>query len=241
MKKIYAIVPARSGSKGVPHKNIRKLGGHSLIEWAIKSCKKSSFIDDIYLSSDSHAYCEEAINYGAKAPFLRPKEISNDLSTDFEMFIHALNWFKDNLEEPELFIHIRPTTPLRDHKIIDEAIRLFLEHPESTSLRSVHEMSESAYKTFEISSKSKLVPIFGSKFESDLVNQPRQTFPKTYVANGYVDIISPKHVRKYNSLHGTSIFPFITPTTHEIDNEYDFNYLNFLIKQDPNIIKKVFD
>ena len=88
-------------------------------------------------------------------------------------------------------------------------------------------MSESAYKTFEISSKSKLVPIFGSKFESDLVNQPRQTFPKTYVANGYVDIISPKHVRKYNSLHGTSIFPFITPTTHEIDNEYDFNYLNF--------------
>lgn len=241
MKKIYALIPARSGSKGVPHKNIRKLGGHSLIEWAIKSCKKSSLIDDIYISTDSLLYCEEAIKYGAKAPFLRPKEISNDLSTDYEMFIHALNWFNVHLEEPDLFIHIRPTTPLRDHKVIDKAITFFLKNPDSTSLRSVHEMSESAYKTFEISKQSKLVPIFGNRFEKDMVNQPRQSFPKTFVANGYVDIISPKLVRKYKSLHGKNILPFITPTTHEIDNEHDFNYLNFLIKQEPNIIKKVFD
>ena len=241
LKKIVALIPARSGSKGVPDKNIRKLGGFTLIEWAIKACKKSLLIEDIYISTDSENYAKEAIRAGAKAPFLRPKNISDDFSKDYDMVIHALNWLKLNDEEPEIGVHIRPTSPLRDPIVIDEAIKCFLNKPKATSLRSVHEMSESAYKTFEISKKGNLMPLLSEQNNIDSSNNPRQMFPNTYIANGYVDILSSIYIRNFKSMHGDNVVPFLTAATTEVDEEDDFTYLNYLIDKNPNILKKVFE
>ena len=111
MYKVFAIIPARSGSKGVPNKNIRNLKGHSLIEWSIKACQKSRLINEIYLSTDSEEYRKLGISLGAKAPFLRPKEISQDNSTDYEMIKHFLDWLKEknnvrnNQKYQNFFIH----------------------------------------------------------------------------------------------------------------------------------------
>ena len=240
MEKIFALIPARSGSKGVPNKNIRKLGGHSLIKWAINVCKKSALIDDIYFSSDSENYCKEAIRFGAKAPFLRPKEISGDSSSDYEMVNHALSWFEQNAELPRLIVHIRPTSPLRDPLVIDQAITTFLENPNRTALRSIHEMSESAYKSFEISQEDKLVSFFEKKNDLDSSNKPRQMFPKTYAANGYVDILSTDHIIKNKTIHGNNVLPFITSKLVEVDSEDDFSYLSYIIAENQNIIKKIF-
>ena len=241
MINIFALIPARSGSKGVPDKNIRKLGGHSLIKWAIKACQESKFINDIYMTTDSENYAQEAVLYGAKAPFLRPKNISGDFSTDYEMVLHALDWFKINKQkEPDIIVHIRPTTPLRDPSIIDQAIKIFLDQKGATSLRSVHIMSESAYKTFEISSNGNLIPIFSHRSDIDFQNNPRQMFPDTYAANGYVDIISCQHVKEFKSIHGNNVIPFLTERMVEVDCEDDFKYLNYLVKENPNLIKKVF-
>ena len=102
------------------------------------------------MSTDSKEYAKYAIEAGAEVPFLRPKEISLDNSTDYEFIEHALDWLSKNDEMPDFIVHLRPTTPLRDPLIIDSAINTFRESQNRTSLRSVHEMSESSYKNFEI-------------------------------------------------------------------------------------------
>ncbi len=239
---IFAIIPARSGSKGVPDKNIRQLGGFSLIEWSIAACKKSRLIDEIYVSTDSREYQKHAIEKGAKVPFLRPKEISNDLSTDYEFIMHALNWFKENHKEPEIIALIRPTTPLRDPIFLDNAFKALSDCPKRTSLRSVHEMSESAYKTFEISNDKKLSCVFSKSVDIDPSNNARQSFPKTYIGNGYIDLLKTKFIRKNNSLYGTNVLPFITPTTYEIDNEEDFNLIEYqLNSKSSSFLEKLFN
>jgi len=94
-KNIVAIIPARSGSKGLSGKNIRKLFGKTLLEINIKLLKKISTIDRIIVSTDSHEYADIAVQAGAEAPFLRPKELSGDYSTTEDTLIHVINWLKE--------------------------------------------------------------------------------------------------------------------------------------------------
>ena len=150
MSKVVALIPARSGSKGVINKNMREIHGKTLLQWSISACKKSKFIDKTIVSTDSVYYQNHAIKNGAAAPFLRPENISQDYSTDLEFILHALDWLQSNEELPKYIVHIRPTTPFRDPKLIDQAIEKFLNFQKATSLRSIHEMPESAYKTFEV-------------------------------------------------------------------------------------------
>lgn len=240
MSKIIAIIPARSGSKGVPNKNIRELGGHPLIEWSIQACLKSELIDRVIVSTDSEEYAEISRNCGAEVPFIRPPEISGDNSTDYDFVVHALDWFLANGGEPNLLVHIRPTTPYRSPKKIDEAIATFQSNPSASSLRSVHEMSESAYKTFELSPSGVLMRLCSQSTELDLVNNARQQFPATYQANGYVDVLSTKFIRSTGLIHGDNVIPFITSIAVELDTEFDFEYLKFLIVHNPGIVKHLF-
>ena len=114
MPKTICIIPARSGSKGIVDKNIINLGGHPLIAWSIKAALKSKLIDEVYVSTDSEDYKQIAIEYGATVPFLRPSNISKDNSTDIEFVQHFLSYLESVNIFPELLIHLRPTTPLRN-------------------------------------------------------------------------------------------------------------------------------
>ena len=105
------IIPARSGSKSIPHKNIYNLGGHPLIAWSIKAALNAESIDRVIVSTDSEEYKDISIEYGAEVPFLRPKNISEDNSTDLEFFQHVIGVFKETSYNPDLIIHLRPTTP----------------------------------------------------------------------------------------------------------------------------------
>jgi len=95
-KKIVAIIPVRAGSKGLNNKNIRELLGKSLLERNISLLKKIKTIDQIIISTDSQEYADIAIKAGARAPFLRPKEISGDYASSEDALIHTINWLKDN-------------------------------------------------------------------------------------------------------------------------------------------------
>ena len=88
MARIVALIPARSGSKGVPNKNIRELGGRPVIEWSIASCIKSGLIEKTIVSTDSQEYASLAKSFGADVPFLRQADISSDRSKDFEFIVH---------------------------------------------------------------------------------------------------------------------------------------------------------
>ena len=241
MDKIVAIIPARSGSKGVPHKNIRELGGYPLIDWTIKACLKSRLIDRVIVSTDSDDYAQIAIKLGAEVPFLRPSEISGDNSTDYDFILHCLDWLKCHGCEPDLLIHMRPTTPFRVPAVIDEAIEAFLGNPCATALRSVHQMPESAYKTFEIAQTGQLKRLGLDSTALDAANNARQEFPSTYQANGYVDVLSSHYIRSHALIHGDFVMPFITPVVVEVDTEDDFALLEFIVERTPETVNELFD
>ena len=240
-KKVIAIIPARSGSKGLRNKNIRLLGGHPLLAWSIIVCKKTKLIDYVLVSTNSKKYAKIAIKYKAQVPFLRPSNISQNFSTDYEFIDHALNKLNKLKINPEIIVHIRPTTPLRDPRQIDKAIKHFIRSKSRiTALRSVHEMSETAYKAFEISHKKLLKPIFDKIKFLDKKNLPRQKFKKTYVANGIVDIYSVSFIKKNKMLLGSKVVPFITSPATEVDNINDFKYLEYQVRKNKKILSKIF-
>ena len=95
MENILAVIPARSGSKGVQNKNIRFLGGHPLMAWSIKTALESNLINRVIVSTDSKEYSDIAKEYNAEVPVLRPKSISNDQSKDIDLFVHLLEFLKN--------------------------------------------------------------------------------------------------------------------------------------------------
>ncbi len=235
--KVFALVTARSGSKGVPDKNIKHIGGHSLLDWSIKSSLKTQSISQVYLSTDSEKYASIGKECGALVPFLRPKELATDTANDLDVIKHFLGSID---EKPDALVHIRPTTPFRNPKIVNDAIKIFFrKKSELTSLRSVHEMSESAYKSFEVNNQGILSTISSIK-NGDEANLPRQVFPKTYVANGYVDVLDPNYILKEDMLHGNKILAFQTPVVTEIDSIEDLEYLEWQIIKQPQLLKTVF-
>lgn len=235
-----ALVTARSGSKSIIDKNLQKIEDRTLIEWSIKSCQKSKLIQDIYLSTDSENYAEIGIKSGIKVPYLRPRELAQDTTTDLEVFLDFTKFMVSNLFTPKFIVHIRPTSPTRNPIVLDAAIVEFLKiEKEITSLRSIQEMSESAYKCFELNSSNLLNPI-GEKVDLNQTNAPRQSFPKTYTANGYVDIVKFDYFNTSKSLHGDKIHGFVTENIHEIDNPDDLEFVRWQVKNKPELYEVVF-
>lgn len=240
-RRIFALIPARAGSKGVVNKNVRNLGGYPLLAWSIAAGLRSRLIDRVVVSTDSEEYAQISRELGAEVPFLRPAAIANDRSTDYEFIKHAVDFFATESGEPDIIVHIRPTTPFRDPTLIDRAIESFLRIPEATALRSVHAMAESAYKTFELAPRGQLKRVAADTTALDAANNARQSFPETFIANGYVDVLSTNFIRKNALIHGDFVAPFLTPVSYEVDTEEDFEFLEYLLGRTPEHKSLLFD
>lgn len=221
---ILAVILARSGSKGIKNKNIKILNGKPLIAWSIATCLKSKRINKIVVSTDSKKYAKIAKSFGAHEIILRPKKFSKDLSTDYDAILHLIKNFKKF--NYEIIAHIRPTTPDRDVRDIDKAIQFF-EKSNFSSLRSVHEMPETAYKSLELNSKNFLKPLKNIKQNLDQLNRPRQYFKKTYTPNGVIDIYRKNFILKNKKLFGKKVLGFETKFAHEIDTLDQFKFINY--------------
>lgn len=236
---VWAIIPARSGSKGVPDKNIKMLAGHPLIAYSIQAAKKTPSITRVIVSTNSTKYAEIAEKYGAETPFIRPPDISGDKATDIEFFRHLIEWFRHEEDYiPEYLVHLRPTTPIREPDIINNAINSFIGSNYS-ALRSAHKMSDTTYKTFEIID-NKFTLLCGGGFNIESTTLPRQSFPTTYNPNGYVDIVRASKIDA-GILHGDCVRAFITDISFEIDEKEDFSYLEYLVKNDKRVINLLFE
>jgi N-acylneuraminate cytidylyltransferase len=230
---MIAIIPARSGSKGVPGKNIKNLGGIPLFAFSIIAAKMMSSVSRVIVSTDSSEYAEIAKKFGAEVPFLRPIDISGDKSTDYDLFLHALNWFDKNENKiPEFLLHLRPTTPLRDPQIMESAVKLFLENKEkATSLRSGHSAPESPYKWFLKDENNYFIGL-RDDLTPEKVNLPRQSFPSVYIPDGYIDVLKSSVILNTGTLHGDKMLVFESPFCVEVDTKEDFEYLEFQIKKE---------
>lgn len=230
--KTVAIIPARGGSKGVPGKNLRPLRGHPLIAYSIAAARLARSIDRVIVSTDDRDIADVSRRYGADVPFLRPAEFAKDSSPDREFLMHALEWFDGQLQTPDFFVHLRPTTPLRDPAEIDRALTLIGNDPAATSLRSAHAATESPFKWFSIGAAGYYGPIVPTMALDD-TNKPRQAFPPVYVANGYVDVLRVEHLRRSPKIHGDKILPFVTGFTNEVDTLDDLAMLEHSSNHSP--------
>jgi len=221
-KKLKVVIPARGGSKGVPRKNICLLNGRPLISYVISEAAKCHGVSTVYVSTDDEEIAAISKQYGAEI-IHRPPELARDMSMDIDAMRHVVEYLKDF----DSIVHLRATTPMIKAEIIDKAIECFWGNPSCTSLRSAHESPETAYKYFE---KNDLYwrGLFDDKLEGDYYNNPRQSLPKTYHPNGYIDIVKPAWFMGNPSLHGTKILAFETNYTHEIDTVEDFKILEAL-------------
>jgi len=228
---LYAIIPARGGSKGVPGKNIKLLKGHPLIAYSIAAAKLVKDVDRIIVSTDSHEIAKIARRYGAETPFQRPAELAKDSSPDRDFMLHAVRWFEKNERMlPDYWLHLRPTTPLREPSLINEAIQRIMSAPTATSLRSAHEASESPFKWFLSDSNGFFIP-FRSPEGKDYSNMPRQECPKVYIPDGYVDILLTRTILSQESIHGNRIYGYISPFCFEVDSQKDFDFLEYEIER----------
>ncbi len=229
---VVAIIPARGGSKGVRGKNIVPLMGHPLIAFTIAAAMQSKSITRTIVSTDSEEIAQIARKYGAEVPFLRPAEFATDTSTDREFLVHAAHWFiAHEGVAPEYFVHLRPTTPLREPALIDQAIQRIQQNPQATSLRSAHLASKTPYKWFEMDATGYFGGIRPQDTRPEYYNLPRQSFPPVYDPNGYVDVVRTSQLLASESVHGTRILGFITPFCHEIDSLDDLVYLQYLAEK----------
>ena len=215
---VFAIIPARSGSQSIKNKNIKPIFGKPLLSYSIELAKKSKLIDEVYVSSDSKKILNIAKRFGAET-ILRPKNISKNYSLDYEYLKHFINTNK--LKENYIIIILRPTSPFRSLKLLNDAILKF-SNSNADSLRSVSMAEQSPYKMW-FKNKNNLEPFMG-KINIKYTNYPRQKLKKIYWQNGYIDITTHKTLQKYKNELGPKIkFYEIKHKVIEIDYKYQLN------------------
>lgn len=226
---ILCIIPARSGSKGIPDKNIKLFHGKPLLAWTIIQAIKCKYKMKIVVSTDSEKYAKIAKEYGAEVPFLRPKEISDDLSTDLEF----IKYTSENLEllhhyKSDIILQLRPVTPNRSVKIINNCLDTFIRNFDKyDSLRTVINSEKSPYKMYSINEEdNKLIPLFENVNNlKESYNQPRQLLPKIYLHNGYIDILK-TDILENDLISGNKIYPYIMNKSDNIDIDYEKDWIN---------------
>lgn len=231
---ILAIVGARSSSKGIPHKNIKPLYGKPLMGWIIESVKQTHSIDRVILSTDSAEYAEIGKQFGAEVPFLRPLELSQDLSTDYEYIRHALEWLEEHENYvPDIVVRLFPTTPLTTPAAIQATIQTLVDDPDADSSVLMTEAAQTPHKMYVPGTDPRyLAPLLPQLPNASTAPVPRQLLPKAYV-RGNIIVSHRKTVLQKNTLFGEKIRYHIIPRTEaiDIDSEYDFLIAETLLKQ----------
>ena len=149
-KKILAVIPARSGSKGLPGKNVMQISGKPLIAWSIEEAKRSKYLDKVIVSTDSSEFGEIAEMHGAEVPFLRPTKLSTDEASSFSVIEHAIGFLMSQGENFDYIVLLEPTSPLREHGDIDGAIEKLLTSNSAKSIVGISKV-ECQHPAFVVS------------------------------------------------------------------------------------------
>jgi N-acylneuraminate cytidylyltransferase len=232
--RILCIIPARSGSKGIPDKNIKILNNKPLLCHSIDQAQKSKYFINkqmrVIVSTDSTNYAKIAKENGAEIPILRPVEIAGDLSTDYEFIKHMVDYLIESEKYyPDIILQLRPTQPIRKVDDIDKCLDIFIEkYEELDSLRTVVPFEKSPIKMYKIEDNN-LIPFFPLLVLEDKImfepfNQPRQLLPQSFLHNGYIDILKPS-ILESGGISGNKIYPYIMnkEDTIDIDTLEDWN------------------
>jgi CMP-N,N'-diacetyllegionaminic acid synthase len=226
-KKILAIIPARSGSKGLPNKNIKLLQGKHLIGYTIEAAKNSNIFDNIIVSTDSKEYADISKSYGAEVPFLRETYLSNDTATTEEVIVDVIEKMKEQGNEYDYFVVLQPTSPLRQCEDIINSIDMAIDQ-DLTSVVSVCEMEHSIRICNKLPPNKSLEGFIGKG--DDKRRQDAETY---YRLNGAIYIGKVYDYIKNRDFYGTNSKAYIMDLIHsvDIDNELDFKIAEVIIEE----------
>lgn len=233
--KVMAIVGIRSGSKGIPDKNIKPLLGKPLVGWILETAKKSKYINRVVVSTDSEKYAEVARSFGADVPVLRPAEFAADLSPEFLYVKHMVEWLRDNEGYvPDIVVRPMATVPLQSAEDLDAVIQKLIDEPEATSSVVVSEARQppqKALKLIDDGKGGKKLVTYLTESGREVTPLGRQTYEKAYF-RGNVIACRTKTIFETDSLTGDLVRYHIIPQDRatDIDNPIDFFVVEQLIK-----------
>ena len=234
--KILALIPARGGSKRLPGKNIRLLGGKPLINWTIDAAQEIPEICEILVSTDDPAIASIALEAGASVPWLRPESLATDHAASVDVALHALDWYEQKNGTVDGLLLLQPTSPFRTQERIKDGVNLFKSHGYQPVI-GVSPVRDHPLWTYKMKEEY-VVPFL----ENHGFGIRSQDLPPAFVVNGGFYLISPESLREGGSFMGSQSIPLIIKSAKEsldIDTEDDFEYAEFLISNSQQVSKNV--
>ena len=205
-----AFIPARSGSKRVPNKNIKPLCDHPLLAYTVRAAIDSNVFDAVICATDSLEYAEVATYYGAEVPFLRSAEISGDKSPDIEWVVWMLDQLRAQGRDYEIFSILRPTSPFRLPETIQRAWKIFSEDPKVDSLRAIEKCTQHPGKMWIVKGKRMLPLMPFSDGETPWHSSQYTMLPLVYAQNASLEIAWSRLPLEQSTIAGESIIPFVS-------------------------------
>ena len=208
--KVVALIPARSGSKRIPNKNIAPLAGHPMLAYTVRSAIESGVFDCVICATDSRGYSDIATYYGAEVPLLRSPDISGDRSADIEWVQWILRQLKALGRQYEVFSILRPTNPFRSAATIKRAWQIFSEDPKADSLRAVEKCKQHPGKMW-IAVENRMHPLLPFSINGVPWHSSQYaSLPDVYVQNASLEIAWSRTVLEHGSIAGEVVIPFIS-------------------------------
>jgi CMP-N-acetylneuraminic acid synthetase len=225
---ILGLIPARGGSKGIPGKNLRLLGGRSLVARAVESGLESRLVSRIILSTDSEAIAEEGRRAGAEVPFLRPTDLAKDDTPSSAVVVHALEWLEENEgTRPDILVLLQPTAPLRQARHVDEALDLLVSSG-ARGVVSVTPVPGHYHPSWQFSIRDGALFPF---MEAGKVPPRRQDLPPTYTRNGAIYAAWTETWLSGTMAYGSGCVPYVMRPEESvnIDSPEDLELAEFLL------------
>jgi len=231
---IVALIPARAGSKRVPHKNIRLLARQPLIAYTIASALQSGIFSAVVVSTDSKHYSEIVQYYGAEVLSLRPAELAGELSPDIEWVEYTLKQLQQEGRTYDCFSILRPTSPFRQAETIQRAWRDFLSEEGVDSLRAVEKCKQHPAKMWVVRGK-RMVPLLPlSPPEHPWHSSQYQSLPEVYAQNASLEIAWTRVVFEERTISGNALLPFYTQGYEgfDVNQPIDWEIAEELVRKD---------
>lgn len=225
---MIALIPARGGSKGVPNKNKRIVGGLPLIAHTIMAAQKALSIERIIVTTDDKEIAKIAVDYGAEVPFIRPEELSEDNSSAVDVYIHAVEYLMDTEKiDISKFVVLLPTAPLRTSKHIDEAVEMF-ERSAAETLVSIVEIEVSPKWNFILTEDNR---IKNANFIEAKSLTNRQNDEKYYILNGAIYILDYSILKNKRTYFTNNTVGYLMKQEDsiDIDTKMDLKMANYIL------------
>lgn len=228
-KKVLGIITARGGSKGIPRKNIKELGGKPLIAYTIQAVKESKLMTHCIVSTDDEEIAEVCREWGAEVPFMRPAELALDTTKHLPVLQHAVKFMEQKLGmQFDYIVNLQPTSPFRIAEDIDGTIQTLIDTNADSALSMVEVDENHPIKMKKIID-GKILPFSIPEPEG----MRRQDFPPAYKRSGAVYVLQRKNLMEKNIQYGENLVAYIVPKERsiDIDDELDWIKAEYMIKK----------